>query len=1336
MWKAVTGLLLLTFVAATSSVQSSEAVFARQGVTVIESSHSVLVIEFEPQLRGWDTVYVEGIASIRPDIAGAVPQSDHAGAPPRYVIDIPISVPGQDAFALQQVEAFAVRQFDAPMTPVPDAFSNETEAGHRYRFDAEKYRQSGTKSWAGLQYRGIARDRHLATLSLLAADYDGEAQRVRLPERIRVVIRFQADGRQDIGPREQYDLSATINGRQTVDWKLAARIPPLTKGKAADEIGSARSWLRIGIDEEGIYRIDAERLRNAGLSIGANELRSLKLFGYGGRELPESVSAGRANEMIEQPLIVNTNSAGELEDIVFYAAAARGFVAENNKIKHFINLYSKRNYYMLCVGGEDGLRAAAVPAPAAQEVVHRPTSYLRRIFHEEDIRNPYSPGSGRRWFGVTVDQNIPAAFFPKLMNKLNSGEVLMRCVVAHRSSASGTFDINGNSSLLSSFTIPFVSFGGYEVARSQAHEVRLDAADVAAELKLEFNYRSAGGGNSALAYIDWFEIHYPAAMQALDNKLELFDDASRPGVTEYSIEGFSGRLYGFDVRRRARPQLLQNVSGRDGSFVFRSNVAPGETPGRYFIAGDLQAPVSLEKAAFADLRNNPANTDVIVITHRDLLASATSYREYREAGTNFSVSVRTTDEIFNEFAGGLPDPTAIRDFLIHCMEHWTTKPRYVVLWGDGHYDYRGIGSSSKNLVPTYQFLDPEGPFDAVDSTFMTEDYFVQVVGDDLEIDIAIGRIPVVSNLEAEIVLDKLRRYESQSAVDAWRSTITMIADDSPVNDRDSGDGSLHTRQSEILSGDIPGAMRQKKIYLPDYSTENIPGGRRKPKVSQDLVSAINAGTVLLNWIGHGNPRVWAHERIFEKDQTIPLMQNADKLFFLTAATCDFGRFDDSERQSGAEEMFTYPDGGSIGAFSSARTVYAHLNAAINEQFYAFLFDNSSGSYDRLGDVLFRVKQRFRGRNDRKFFLLGDPLLRLLIPPMEVHITSVDDADLAAGELPKLRALSTVEIEGYVSLPGSAEADPGFDGSVLLSLYDSDSRKEVVDSDNSTHRYSVLGGLLNVSGAQVRGGRFSTSIVVPQDISFSNDSGRLFAYAFDEDRRRFAKGSSKQFTVGGVNTTIADDEEGPEIDIFLDTRSFKAGDFVNPIPLLIVDLFDETGVNATGLGIGHDIQAWIDDEAQGINLTKSYSVSLVDFRKGTVEQELFNLACGRHSLRVRAWDVFNNYSESETYFQIPCGATPVLDEVYNYPNPFSGETRFSFRHSELEPVATELQIYSADARLVRTLHGEVNTRSATVPWDGRDGEGNILPNGSYHYRLLLRTESGASRSYTGQLMLLR
>lgn len=1335
-------LSLIVFVVVSITAQAALS-YSEQGVRILQSTPTVLELEYRPRVQGFDTVVVNGVSTLLPRIAGAtVAGALVPGQPSMLVFRVPVSVPSASGFRLEHIAAQRVVSYKALMTPVPsEEHGEDLTTTYSYALNELAYSQPAFASWSSMLYTGQARSQHLATIDIVAARYDGVSASIQIPASVRVKVAFTPIAtRAFTETSEQYLTAETVNGAVAALW-ATPNTEYTAKRSAVTSTGGV--WLRIGIESEGLYSIDAQTLKNAGLTVSAGDVPTIKVYGYGGTELPEEVSKGQNNQLIEQPILVRTSPSGELQSIVFYGAATSGFVydsrvAGSEKFSHYINHYSRRNYYLLSVGGAPGLRAEYASVPQ-EPVVNTPRQYTAKVFNEEELYNIFNPGSDRRWLGRIANKDIPNTYTTVLPNIVKQGDasVFYRVCVANRVKESSRFLISENSKQILNITCgPLAS--SYSFATVSTAFASVSASTIKDDRSvLQLLYTTNSGSQSASGNLDWFEIHYPREFVASNNEIEFFSDPVTEGVTEYSINGFSGDIIGFDVTDRARPVLIRNQAQTGGMFVLRAAIRAG-SPRRFYIASTLKAPVSVETADVAGLRSSFANTDVIVITNKAFLQSALAYRDYRESQKELSVSVVTVDQIYNEFAAGMPDPTAIRDFLAFALSNWEKKPSYALLWGDGHYDYRNISTQEPVYVPTYQlYSGQDGSMNSVETTSMVEDYFARISGDDAAIDIAIGRIPIRSNDEGMRIVDKIQHYEQESSLDLWRTRITMIADDSWTTEHPvDGEGTFHTVQSETLAAlYIPQTIQQKKLYLPEYPTENIPGGRRKPRVTEEMLNAINRGTLILNWIGHGNPRVWAHEQIFEKDVTIPLMTNRDKLFFLSAATCDFGRIDDPARQSGAEELFTSSVGGAIAVFSATRTVYADQNALLNQEFYSHLFDRKDGRFLRLGDALYRTKLKKYLRNDEKFFLLGDPTLRLHIPVQQIRITSINGTELPADSLPTVKALSKVVIAGEVLGSDDATVDASFNGSVVFSLYDSDINKEVPDIGNSLHKYFVFGGLLNISADSVRNGRFSVTVMVPQDISFSDLQGRLNGYAFSQNST--AMGATRDFVIGGVDTTTVNDGKGPQLSVYMDAYTFRAGDLVRPDPVLLVDLYDETGINATGLGIGHDIEAWFDNAANSVRLTGDFTISLDDFRKGTVEKQVFSLAPGTHTVRVRAWDVFNNFSEVETYFRVPGEATELfVEDLFAYPNPFANETTIAFRHNQLENMNAVVLIYTVDGKLVRTLQENVEVRSARILWDGRDEAGSPLPSGVYLYKLQLSSSKGLYNEAEGKAVLIR
>jgi hypothetical protein len=1083
------------------------------------------------------------------------------------------------------------------------------------------------------------------------------------------------------------------------------------------------------VQEEGVYRITAEQLQQLGIRIAPEEVPTLKLFGTGGEPLPEDVSTALEEHVVEQPIIVRTNEKGELQDIIFYAAAPSGFRYQNGAFRHFVNPFSDVNYYLLTWGGRPGMRAAPLPPPEADSVF-RPSTYTARLFREEELYNPFALPSGRDWFGPLVDPSLPVVYTTPLPDLERSGTVEYRFVVVNRATSQAQFRVYEGETPLWNGTLPAVS-GYTEAIASAPVTVQVPAGQIAGDNRsvLRFTYSTASG--TGFGHVDWVEIRYPRRFVALNNSLSFWTEPEWGGVLEISISGFSeGALWGFDVTDRRRPQLVQNLAASPGVFVFRTVQQPGQ-PRAFFVTARLLTP-TIERATVVGLRKQQRGVPLIIITHPALRNSAEAYRQYRES-TGVPALVVTVDAIANEFAAGMPDPTAIRNFLAYAVATWQPAPQYVLLWGDGHHDYKGISTRQPNYVPTYQSTIPQAEtgitvYNAI-SSYTSDDYYTWLQGDDPLPDIALGRIPIGSDADGFWMVEKIRRYERASAQGFWRTTITLLADDGPTT-ANSTDLTLHTDQSEALSRQLPDFAIQRKLYLAAYPVENIPGGRRKPGVTQDLIAAVNAGTMLLNWIGHGNPRVWAHEQILERETTIPLFQNADRLFFLTAATCDFARFDNPQVPSGAEAMLLSHLGGAIGVFAATRLVYATPNAAIMSSFYRLLFQRRSDStFAPLGEIYWATKlQRFDLLNDRKYTLLADPTLRLLIPSGRVQVDSLNG--VAIGDtLPTVAAWSRVRLSGRILSP-TGEPWSDFSGTVYLLVTDAPERVAVQESFAGsvvTHVFEKPGNVLHQGVYRVDQGQWQGEFIVPRQLSFSELPGRIFAVAFADDGRT-AAGVQSGVRFAGFQFPETPDTVGPRIRLYLDDPSFRPGDLVRTVPELIVELWDESGIN-TAAALGRRIEAWIDDQPTSVDLTPLFQLLPEKPTMGVVRKPLVGLAPGKHRVRVRAWDIYDNPGTAETEFWI--AADTRVESPAVFPNPANSlPVRLSFLYNGVQPASAELLIADVLGSVVYRQQVELApVRRVEIPWDGRTQEGVPVAAGTYVYRLRLLDTGGVALSGT-------
>jgi hypothetical protein len=695
-----------------------------------------------------------------------------------------------------------------------------------------------------------------------------------------------------------------------------------------------------------------------------------------------------------------------------------------------------------------------------------------------------------------------------------------------------------------------------------------------------------------------------------------------------------------------------------------------------------------------------------------------------------STFIAEVDNIFNEFSGGLQDVCGIRDFIKYAYDNWNVKPEYVLLFGDGTYDYKNVEGIEENFVIPYESVES---FSKIDS-YCSDDFYIYVNGNDNLVDLAIGRLNINTLSETKDVVDKIIRYETQSEFGLWRNLITLIADDQQTSK--GYDGAPHTYQSEGLANDflLP-SYNQNKIYEVNYPTVQTSIGRRKPEVNKAVIKAFNDGTLMLNWIGHGNPDVWAHEYIFEKSVTIPQLIS-NKYCFLTAATCDFGRYDVPGNQSSTELMISKPDGGTIGSFTAARTVYSSNNAAINNEFYSNLFKRDTlNQIPTLGRAYFLTKLEFNQgyrNNDLKFHLYGDPTLRLLAPDFPARIDSINGKSVLSKI--QIKALSTVKIDGTVKTPAGT-TDNNFNGEAIITAYDSQ-RSEYLNEASTD--MTIQGGVIYRGRVTVSNGQYSTSFVVPKDISYENKNGKIVGYIFNSSND--ALSFTDSIIVGGTDSVLSNDNKGPEIEILFDNASSESSYLVNPDCTLLVKLKDQTGLNTTGNGIGHSLSGVLNDnENAPIDFTNYFVGDLnANGRSGYVKYNFYGLEYGDYKILLKAWDVFNNYSSAEKKFTVVNGNDLVLRDVVNYPNPFKSNTSFTFQHNLAEPVNVKIKIFTiAGRKVIELKESNISDKFVKVEWDGRDGDGNSLSNGVYLYKLVVMTNDGKfNKEMLGKLAIIR
>jgi hypothetical protein len=501
------------------------------------------------------------------------------------------------------------------------------------------------------------------------------------------------------------------------------------------------------------------------------------------------------------------------------------------------------------------------------------------------------------------------------------------------------------------------------------------------------------------------------------------------------------------------------------------------------------------------------------------------------------------------------------------------------------------------------------------------------------------------------------------------------------------------------------------------------------------------GALVINYTGHGGETGWTAERILD-NAMITSWKNKRKLPLFITATCEFSRYDDPGRTSAGELVLINSEAGGVALMTTTRLVYASQNGVLNSVMISNLFNPINGQQPTLGDVYVRVKNDASvmagGINPRNFTLLGDPAIMLAVPRYDVVTTSIN-GNIPVADADTLSALMKVTITGEVQSNGQTLSN--FNGIVYPTVYDKEENVSTLANDPSSPiiNFSLRKNIIYRGKASVTAGSFSYTFIVPRDIAYNIGRGRLSYYAHNGSED--AAGNYDSLMVGGSSSSAINDVTGPEIKLYLNDERFVFGGTTNESPKIVALVSDSNGVNTVGNGIGHDITATIDNDPNKIYVLNDYYESeLDDYQKGKIVFPLQSLPEGRHTLKLKLWDIYNNSSEAYTEFIVAASASLALSRVLNYPNPFTSRTSFMFEHNRpCSNLDVQIQVYTVSGRLIKTINRTIaceGYRSDDIDWDGRDDFGDPLGRGVYVYRLKIKDNEGLTAEKFEKLVILK
>lgn len=1115
---------------------------------------------------------------------------------------------------------------------------------------------------------------------------------------------------------------------------------------------SSGLWYKIAVPADGVYKIDKQLLLDLGVNVSNLSPSSVNVYGNASGRLREKNSDLYIDDLVKNPILAVGESDGVFNDndyFAFYAAGPHRWDYTNlNGFERTQNIYADVAHYFIHIDANDAPNRIQTIDNSSLSITNTVADYNYYAIHEVEKYNLVK--GGQRWYGELFDGELAQDFSFNVPDIVMNQPVTVKYAFATNARTGGNFyQIKQNNQLLATQNASAVSgdfsrnasFFSYQpVATTQNFTVTFNRVNPTIK-----------------GYLDHLTLTCRRNLVYTGGQFQ-FRDLQSVGignVAKFTIASANSNLLVWDISNKRAPlSLLVSLIGSNVEFQQNTDTLHEFI---VFSLASLQTPLVIGAVQNQNI-HGLTNKDYVIVTHPSFISQAERLAALHEANGT-TTHVVTTEQVYNEFSCGTQDATAIRRMMKMFYDRAgaveALKPKHLLLFGDATYDPKNRLGLNNYLVPSFQVLNSENHIAAL----VTDDYFgllddnAGINGSD-QMRIGVGRLLITTMEQAVQQVNKIEHYmkngsqfftggpndccsgDLSSSFGDWRTNYTLITDDEEG-------GYFINVDAEPVSQNVKAAhpeMNVDKIYSDAFVQTSGAGGERYPAVYDAITDRIERGSLITNYIGHGGEVGAAEERII----TIPQIQswtNINKLGLFVTATCEFTKFDDPSRVSAGEWVSLNPTGGAIALMTTTRSVFFGVNSTTVDAFYSYVFTReSTGEPLSFGKIIQLTKNNSQfSENRRCFSLIGDPALQIALPRFQVVTDSINHIPVSQFN-DTINALSKMHVSGHLEdNAGNLLSD--FNGVVAPTIFDKSKTNVTLMNDPESPQiaFKTQKNALYKGKATVANGQFQFEFLVPKDIDYSFGKGKISYYA--NNVLTDAIGYDTNFIVGGINTNAQIDNQGPSIQVFLNDINFVNGGTTSTTPLLIVEAFDESGINTVGNGIGHDLIAILDGKTgEPIVLNNYYSANLDSYQSGKINYTLRNLSPGLHTLDVVIWDVNNNSSVQRITFTVVDEDQVSLQHVMNYPNPFTTKTTFFFEHNQsCSSLETQIQVFSVAGRLVRTINQIVPTagfRIDGIDWDGKDDFGDQLAKGVYVYRVSIALPDGGRAEKVEKLVLLR
>ena len=1089
-------------------------------------------------------------------------------------------------------------------------------------------------------------------------------------------------------------------------------------------------WVKVKVTESGVYEITAQELAEMGFSDPA----SVRVYGSGGTVINEVLN-GKANDDL---VAVPVSRYGD--KICFYGRGVVNFTLSDPRTDapHYartINPYSQVGYYFLTEGtGNDEVTKAATSTVQGTE---GHSSSLDRYYSENEETSAGFTGKdllGRR---ITDNDNAFEFSLPGLVE--NTPISVSPCVAARiEVASSGSYSTVGyvqsylkfgevidtlNFTLsASAITYCETSLNFYDYANPTSTVVPTNFSENG---KLLIGFNIPTDLTLKWSRMDYFILTYQHQNKIVSNGQ--FQMGYNQMTTDYRIElpDAANDLVVWNIDNDASPveYTYSDYVTESGETVKAFSPQLSSSWAQFVAFSPSQT--LLKISGFENVENQnihgESTPDMVIVTNKTFIDQAERVAQMHRNNDGMDVLVVDQEKVFNEFSSGTPDAMGIRLMNKMFYDRDNTKLKYLLMFGCGTFDNRGITSSKQNTVITYQSTNS---YDE-NNSYVSDDFF-GVLGDNTgnnisneALTLGVGRITAATESEAKTDVDKLIEYVNDPDYGVWRNNILTSSDE--------GDSNKHLFQAtgmhDLLTTDLSTGMIADKAYVdlfPNASTTSEPGVSSDrltaTEANRHIKEALTTGQYYWTYIGHAGPMNYTKYRHM---WTVSNAKNVEyeHLPIFVAACCDVARYD-SDTRGIAEYQFHKRNGGAIAIFTSPRSVYSDNNDKLNRAWASAMFSYSStGEMSRLGDIYKTAKQVFGTSTvpDKvKFFLLGDPAMKVNYPKPYFKITSVNGTAVDASTTVSIKPLQQLTITAQVMNESGEGINTNFTGDAYVTLYDQERTYKTItgtyNNKSTTRTVTYPRTQLAQVAGRVENGVFTATLTVPRYVEAINTNGLIAVYAHQDNTTEMVNGQYANLTIGTYDSTACVvDTEAPVIEsmFFNDDNEFAQNAYIASSATLYINATDNVALCNKAVGLGSAMTLVLDGGSSSYEEVKSHAVITNDGKQLAISFPMSGLSIGRHTLTYTVSDAAGNQSSRTISFIVgPASEVTLTAEE----TPAIDKATFDIETELTETPNMTIKVTDATGKLVWTK----TANTFPVVWDLKDANGNKVAPGLYRY----------------------